>query len=187
MFDVIISVRQALDVRKIIIEYIKNGSTGGGNDDDESLLFALLNSSSYIIPESKQRSVLVTAKYHYINVPNEYYYENFNIVQPGFKDSRGVPEIKLHAHTAMQDLQAYNSIENGVLSNQFVTYLDIDIKDFKKQWAQFSNDASISLDISIFNIDYDLNWQYKYVVENLTERRTFRTILEPAPENSSIT
>ena len=87
----------------------------------------------------------------------------------------------------MQDLQAYNSIENGVLSNQFVTYLDIDIKDFKKQWAQFSNDASISLDISIFNIDYDLNWQYKYVVENLTERRTFRTILEPAPEDSSIT
>ena len=168
-----------------INDYIKTGWSDGSKD--ESLLFTLLNSSSYIIPESKQRSVLVTAKYHYINVPNEYYYENFNIVQPGFKDSRGVPEIKLHAHTAMQDLQAYNSIENGVLSNQFVTYLDIDIKDFKKQWAQFSNDASISLDISIFNIDYDLNWQYKYVVENLTERRTFRTILEPAPEDSSIT
>lgn len=171
-----------------INDYIKTGCSEDIKDSEgESPLFALLNSSSYIIPESKQRSVLVTAKYHYINVPNEYYYENFNIVQPGFKDSRGVPEIKLHAHTAMQDLQAYNSIENGVLSNQFVTYLDIDIKDFKKQWAQFSNDASISLDISIFNIDYDLNWQYKYVVENLTERRTFRTILEPAPENSSIT
>lgn len=168
-----------------INDYIMTGWSKG--EDSESTLFALLNSSSYIIPESKQRSVLVTAKYHYINVPNEYYYENFNIVQPGFKDSRGVPEIKLYAHTAMQDLQAYNSIENGVLSNQFVTYLDIDIKDFKKQWAQFSNDASISLDISIFNIDYDLNWQYKYVVENLTERRTFRTILEPAPEDGSIT
>ena len=167
-----------------INDYIR---TANASIDGESKLFKLLNSSTYVVPESKQRSVLVTAKYHYINVPNEYYYENFNIVQPGFKDSRGVPEIKLHAHTAMQDLQAYNSIENGVLSNQFVTYLDIDIKDFKKQWAQFSNDASISLDISIFNIDYDLNWQYKYVVENLTERRTFRTILEPAPENSSIT
>lgn len=166
-------------------KYIMTGWSDGR--ENESTLFALLNSSTYIIPESKQRSVLVTAKYHYINVPNEYYYENFNIVQPGFKDSRGVPEIKLHAHTAIQDLQAYNSIENGVLSNQFVTYLDIDIKDFKKQWAQFSNDASISLDISIFNIDYDLNWQYKYVVENLTERRTFRTVLEPSPEDSSIT
>lgn len=167
-------------------KYIMTGWSDGSKND-ESLLFALLNSSTYIIPESKQRSVLVTAKYHYINVPNEYYYENFNIVQPGFKDSRGVPEIKLHAHTAMQDLQAYNSIENGVLSNQFVTYLDIDIKDFKKQWAQFSNDASILLDISIFNIDYDLNWQYKYVVEDLTERRTFRTILEQAPDDGSIT
>lgn len=167
-----------------INDYIRTANT---SIDGESELFKLLNNSTYVVPESKQRSVLVTAKYHYINVPNEYYYENFNIVQPGFKDSRGVPEIKLHAHTAMQDLQAYNSIENGVLSNQFVTYLDIDIKDFKKQWAQFSNDASISLDISIFNIDYDLNWQYKYVVENLTERRTFRTILEQPQEGSSIT
>ncbi len=166
-------------------DYIMKGWSDGSTG--ESNIFKLLNSSSYIVPESKQRSVLVTAKYHYINVPNEYYYENFNIVQPGFKDSRGVPEIKLHAHTTMQDLQAYNSIENGVLSNQFVTYLDIDIKDFKKQWGQFSNDASISLDISIFNINYDLNWQYKYIVENLTERRTFRTILEPAPEDGSLT
>jgi hypothetical protein len=153
----------------------------------ESMLFNLLNNSAYVVPESKQRSVLVTAKYHYINVPNEYYYENFNIVQPGFKDTRGVPEIKLHAHTTMQDLQAYNTIENGVLSNQFVTYLDIDIKDFKKQWGQFSNDTSISLDVSIINIDYDLNWQYKYIVEDLTERRTFRTILEPSSKDSSIT
>jgi len=166
-------------------DYVMTGWSDGSTG--ESNLFKLLNDSAYVVPESKQRSVLVTAKYHYINVPNEYYYENFNIVQPGFKDSRGVPEIKLYAHTAMQDLQAYNTIENGVLSNQFVTYLDIDIKDFKKQWGQFSNDASISLDISIFNINYDLNWQYKYIVENLTERRTFRTILESAPENNSLT
>ena len=166
-------------------DYIMTGWTDGS--DGESMLFNLLNNSSYVVPESKQRSVLVTAKYHYINVPNEYYYENFNIVQPGFKDTRGVPEIKLHAHTTMQDLQAYNTIENGVLSNQFVTYLDIDIKDFKKQWGQFSNDASISLDVSIINIDYDLNWQYKYIVEDLTERRTFRTILEPSSKDSSIT
>jgi len=91
-----------------------------------------------------------------------------------------MPVIELNTHTNIEELSAYNSIENGVTTNQFVTYIDINIKDFKKQWQQFvvSNDVSIYLDISILNTDYDLNWQNQYNAEGLTERRTFRTILE---------
>jgi len=66
-----------------------------------------------------------------------------------------------------------------VTANQFVTYLDIDIKDFKDQWGQFANkNTKITLDCSISNIKYDLNWQNSYLVQNLTPRRTFRTLLE---------
>lgn len=34
------------------------------------------------------------------------------------------------------------------------------------------------MDVSIANIDYDLDWQYNYIIEQLTSRRTFKTILE---------
>ena len=153
-------------------EYIENSS--------ESKLFNLLNNSDYVKPASMQRSILVTAKYHYKDHPYEYYYENYNIVQPGFKDTRDVPVFELNTHTSIHELESYNSIDNGVVNNQFVTYIDINIKDFKKQWGQFIIDPSIkiSMDVSIANIDYDLDWQYNYVVEQLTTRRTFKTILE---------
>lgn len=164
-----------------INEFVYSGSTGGY----ESNLFKnLYDNPDFIIPESKQRSILVTTKYHYIDNENEKFYENFEVVQPGFKDTRSVPQIELNTHTKIEELSSYNSIKNGVLTNQFVTYVDINIKDFKKQWGQFVNDdVSIFMDISIRNTDYDLNWQYENIVENLTERRTFRAILENIDSN----
>lgn len=152
----------------------------------ESELFKNLHDNhNFIIPESKQRSILVTTKYHYIDNENEKFYENFEIVQPGFKDTRSVPKIELNTHTKIEELTSYNSIENGVLTNQFVTYVDINIKDFNKQWAQFVNDdVSIFMDISICNTNYDLNWQYENIIEIPTNRRTFRAVLENI--NSSI-
>lgn len=158
-----------------IIDYLKNSDT---HNSYESTLFTLLSNNNYVKPTTIQRSILVTSKYHYVDRPNEYYYENFNIVQPGFTDTRDIPIIELNTHTSMSELQSYNTIENGILSNQFVTYLDINIKDFKNQWGQFTNNASILLDIDISNIDYDLNWQNTYIIEDAVPRRTFRTILE---------
>ena len=172
-----------------IQEYIILGSEHieENSNNSESKLFNLLSNSNYVKPASMQRSILVTAKYHYKDRPYEYYYENYNIVQPGFKDTRDVPVFELNTHTLIHELESYNSIDNGVLNNQFVTYIDINIKDFKKQWGQFIVDPSIkiSMDVSIANIDYDLNWQYNYIVEQLTSRRTFKVILEDI--DSSVT
>jgi len=95
-------------------EYVLNGSD---TTPYESNLFTNLMNPDYTIPESKQRSILVTAKYHYVNNENENFYENFNIVQPGFKDTRGVPTIKLNSHTKIEELSSYNSIKNGILTN----------------------------------------------------------------------
>ena len=122
---------------KNIQEYIILGSEHieENSNNSESKLFNLLSNSNYIKPASMQRSILVTAKYHYKDRPYEYYYENYNIVQPGFKDTRDVPVFELNTHTSIHELESYNSLDNGILNNQFVTYIDINIKDFKKQWG----------------------------------------------------
>jgi len=46
---------------------------------------------------------LVTVKYKFKD-SDEYYYENFNIVQPGFEDTRDIPKIELNAHSNITDL-----------------------------------------------------------------------------------
>jgi len=102
------------DICTTLNDYVLNGSSIGSYESD---LFTNLRNTDYTIPESKQRSILVTAKYHYVDNENEDFYENFNIVQPGFKDSRGVPAIKLNSHTKIEELSSYNSIKNGILTN----------------------------------------------------------------------
>ena len=155
-------------------EYMLKGSSN--SEDTESPLFANLK-NGYIVESTKQRSILVTVKYKFKD-SDEYYYENFNIVQPGFEDTRDIPKIELNAHSNITDLQTFNSIENNVLPNQFVTYLDINISDFKKCWGKFTNVSDVSLDLTIHNLQYDLNWQNNYVIQRLTDRRTFRGIYE---------
>ena len=46
-------------------------------------------------------------------------YENYEIKQPGFSDPRVVPHIDLKIHTDVNELESYNTINSGILCNQF--------------------------------------------------------------------
>ena len=143
----------------------------------ESCLFNMLLTNSMPKP-TKQRSILVTAKYKFKN-SNEIYYENYNLIQPGFTDTRNVPNIDLDIHSNIIDLESFNNLNNGVLSNQFITYLDVNISKFKEYWEKFSSDTTkILMDIELRNLQYDFDWQNNYVVKDLYARRTFRDINE---------
>ena len=165
-----------VEKEKSISEYIK---TGSNNDDEmnESPLFKKLSNDKRPEP-TKQRSILVTAKYKFKD-NDEIYYENFNLTQPGFNDTRDIPYINLDIHSNIIDLEAFNKLENNVLSNQFITYLDIDIKNFKECWGKFTDaSTNILMDIKICNLQYDFDWQNKYVIKDLYGRKTFRSIIE---------
>lgn len=165
--------------KNTLIEYLETGKSvlADGELIIEAPIFSELNNGNKV-KDTKQRSILVTVKYKFDN-SNECYYENFNIVQPGFSDTRDLPIVKLDIEQNFQKLEKINSISNNVLSNQFVTYLNIDIKDFKKQWGKFiTNDTNITLDINIANITYDIDWQNKYVINKECDRRTFKIINE---------
>lgn len=169
-----------------INEYVLNGSDESENESGyESDLFKKL-SNGYKLGETNQRSILVTVEYEYdVSTYNkETYYENFKIIQPGFKDTRDIPNIEFKTHNKMSQIQDYNSIEKGVLCNQYVTYMDINIKDFKNKWGKFVNkDTSILLDFDIINIDYDLDWQTNNIVDALSRRSSFKAILENNSES----
>jgi hypothetical protein len=80
------------------------------------------------------RTINVAVKYHIANDEASnyngqylYYYENYTIKQPGFTDPRSIPYITLNMHTDINDLNSYNTINNGILCNQFQTFMDIKI------------------------------------------------------------
>lgn len=177
-------------------EFILNLSTNLPNDCDTYANYVITDSSPNNIGESKlfedysngvnhnstnQRSFLVTVEYNYEDSSLEKFYENYNVVQPGFVDTRDIPTIELNTHNDINELTAFNSLENGVTANQFVTYLDINIKDFKQTWGQFINYKNINdirLDIGISNIKYDLDYRDIYTISQLPQRTTFKTFLE---------
>ncbi|WQJ53430.1 MAG: hypothetical protein [Wendovervirus sonii] len=108
------------------------------------------------------------------------YYENFYITQPGFTDTRDIPNITLKMHNNIADTQTYNTLENNVLCNQFITYLDINIDDFKNKWGQFlDNDTSISMTMEISNIMSDIDWQTSNIVgDNICIHPTIKLCTE---------
>ena len=59
---------------------------------------------------------MVKTDFKYLDNENEKFYENFNIIQPGFKDTRDIPKIELNTHTKIEELTSYNSIKNGIQS-----------------------------------------------------------------------
>jgi hypothetical protein len=69
-------------------------------------------------------------------------------------------------YNSFKDLEKINSINNGVLTNQFVTYLDIKVSDIAKKWCQYlENSDEVKVSLTIENIDTDIDWQDKYVIQ----------------------
>ncbi len=150
-------------VAQTISDYMISGAdinTGDSNCD----LFKYINAGN-TLPYTNPRSIVVTCVYT-IGKSTIEYYENFEITQPGFQDNRGLPTIDLKMYNSFKDLEKINSINNGVLTNQFVTYLDIKVSDIAKKWCQYlENSDEVKVSLTIENIDTDIDWQDKYVIQ----------------------
>ena len=138
-------------------DYACLDSSDYGNSIESSLFTKLDNNVTK--DSCKQRSIKVTIEYE---DGDDMYtkYQNFDIIQPGFTDMRDCPKISLDMHYGITDTQQYNTVENGVLCNQFITYMDINIENFKEYWNQYiTDDCSVSMDITLQNIKSDIEWQ----------------------------
>lgn len=152
--------------------------------EDEAPLFQLLKLGKRM-PATNDRYVLVSVEYT-LDDSSTIQVENYNILQPGFKDKRDIPNVSINIHTDMERISKYNTLENGVLCNQFVTYMDINIDNFKSSWGQYiDNNTSIYMDLEIANINSDLDWSSKYTIQNATTTRN--TIKIIPDENATYT
>lgn len=149
-------------VAQSISDYMISGSDNSGDNNCD--LFKYINAGN-ALPYTNARSIVVTCVYTFDKSTIEYY-ENFEITQPGFQDNRGLPTIDLKMYNSFKDLEKINSINNGVLTNQFVTYLDIKVSDIAKKWCQYlENSDEVKVSLTIENIDTDVDWQDKYVIQ----------------------
>jgi len=103
------------------------------------------------------------------------YYEKYRLEQPGFTDKRDIPDIDLYMYNKFDELELINKAENGVLPNQFVTYMDISIGGMWERWGQFiDNSTNITLDMTFRNIKSDIEWVKKYNSPKIVTRSTFK-------------
>ena len=126
----------------------------------------------------KSRSINVTIAYK--DSEDSYIkYQNFDITQPGFTDTRDCPSVSLNMHYGITDTQQYNTVEHGVLCNQFITYMDINIENFKETWGQFENDNyEVSMDLLLQNINSDIDWQAQNLINtNIIPRPTVKLLV----------
>lgn len=157
-----------------IAQYMSIGADSG-IDPNQSDIFTMLMSGESL-PSTKQRFIRVTVEYD--EGDGESKYENYNIIQPGFTDYRDVPNIKLTLHNQMNDLEKYNTIDNGVMCNQFRTYLEIDVEDFYEKWGrQLPVDCSVQLNFTVKNIATDIKWRQKYTCVDKKIRTTLKTAI----------
>lgn len=137
-----------------------------------SQLFNILDTQSKPMA-SADRSIKIAVLYE---KDGEDLYEEYVITQPGFKDTRKIPEIKLNLSSCQDNLTEVNTLENGVLCNQFKTYLDIEINNFSADdWGLCGTD-DVYLSFDLTNIDFDNEYISKYSIENPYRQPTFRFI-----------
>ena len=84
------------------------------------------------------------------------YKEYYNITQPGFRDPRVLPKFNIKLVNDYNTLHEINTVENGVLCNQFRTYLDISISDEMQDeagygWLRYNDDVTIDFSIKHLN------------------------------------
>ena len=58
----------------------------------------------------------------------------------GYTEYRKFPKISLHSYNDMESLEQLNNIDNGILVNQFQTFVDLKIDDFNQEtWGKMQN------------------------------------------------
>ena len=82
----------------------------------------------------------------------------------------------MHLHTDINELESYNTINSGILCNQFQTFLDINISNFDyDNWGKYIGDESDTLlNIRIKNVHNDLDWQESLQMSQIYTRSTLK-------------
>ena len=160
------------------------------DDDIQCILFDRIMEEQ-AVSMAAPRTLNVAVKYHLLNENTQatngqhsVFYENYEIKQPGFSDPRVVPHIDLKIHTDVNELESYNTINSGILCNQFQTFMDINISEFDyDSWAKYISDINdTTLDVDITNIPNDLEWQKSLSVSQSYTRATIKLL----PDNNVI-
>lgn len=120
----------------------------------------------------------------------------FNITQPGFTDTRTLPEVTLTPMTSQVELEKSNVFENGVLSNQFQFFIDVEVKNFTADdWGRYGADVTLDLYFDTERLNYDIidNTLYPLVYdvpsvrlipdENFIRKNLYETTPTPVPAN----
>lgn len=128
---------------------------------------------------AKPRKLNVAVRYRLKNSADDLgteYFENYEIVQPGFTDPRTLPQVSLHLHTDINELESYNTINSGILCNQFQTFMDINISNFDyDSWGKYIGDESDALlNLRIKNVHNDLDWQESLQMSQIYTRSTLK-------------
>lgn len=171
--------------------YLKLDCDNSPTNGDCDLFVKLRNNTKK--DSCNSRSIHITVAYSDGDDPY-IKYQNFDITQPGFTDTRDCPKVSLNMHYGITDTQQYNTVENGVLCNQFITYMDINIENFKECWETFAaNGFNVSMDLTLQNITSDIEWQSTNLISSEIVRRptikfiiTNEDITEAASDTSSI-
>lgn len=161
------------------------------NTDVQCVLFDRIMEEQ-VVPMAAPRILNVAVKYHLVN-ENEQptnnglytsFYENYEITQPGFTDPRVIPQVELNLHTDVNELESYNTINSGVLCNQFQTFMDVKITDFDyDSWGKYISDINdTTLDVNIINVPNDLTWQESLSISQAYTRATIKIL----PDNDII-
>ena len=139
---------------------------------ENSRLFSILD-RNYKPMSTKDRAVILTVVYEKDGIEC---FEKFTIRQPGFQDPRTIPGVNMKLSSCFDELSEVNTIDNGVLCNQFRTYLDLEITGFDiSNWGSYGTD-DVYIDIELKNVQYDNQQILKYNIENPYRRPTFKFI-----------
>lgn len=119
---------------------------------------------------SETRTVTFTAEF---DLGEKHISESTNVTQPGYIDNRRMPKANLVMRKDLNRIELANQLKNGVMSNQFQFFIDVDITDFEQQmWGSFSDDDDITLNIEIKNCDSDYEMIRKYIIQQAKKTST---------------
>ena len=90
-------------------------------------VFETLLSGKSISTEA--RSVTFAADY---DLGDKHISDSENLTQPGYIDNRRVPKAELQIRSDLNRIELSNQLKNGVMSNQFQFFIDVNISDFKQ-------------------------------------------------------
>jgi hypothetical protein len=146
-----------------------NASPGTSTIADGCDLFnAILNGQNI---STDSRSVNVAVNYEY---GGTIYTDYSKVIQPGYKDPRRIPDVKVNLLKDIRSLEDANKSSLGVMANEFQFFVEIGIDEFDKSvWGSFVQEDSITLDMTIKNTPYDKQLADKYSIPNPKDTRTF--------------